>query len=258
MPFTLAHPAAVLPLRRFRFLQVLPLMIGSMVPDISYFLPRRLDPMFLDSHSVTGLFICDLPVGMALLVLTLLLREPLTVLLGPRTRWVCERGFARFSERPLHWPLALVSLLIGSWTHLAWDSFTHTGEWGTLHIAALNAPMTVLGWNTEVSRFLQYSSSVFGLAVMAIWFRRLVQATPAPLPKDAPREPAQRFLLALVGAAALAIGVIRAAVLWDAVSWYHLAFLLLTRVTSWFMLLYVTAGVAVMINRRVVPEPARP
>ncbi len=42
MPFTLAHPAAVLPLRRLRLLRTVPLIIGAMTPDMPYFLPWRI------------------------------------------------------------------------------------------------------------------------------------------------------------------------------------------------------------------------
>ena len=47
MPFTLAHPASVLPLRHAPQLRTAPLIIGAMVPDLPYFLPgkfQRLHP----------------------------------------------------------------------------------------------------------------------------------------------------------------------------------------------------------------------
>src|SRR5262245_10831141 len=126
MPFTFAHPAAVLPLRRFRFLQTVPLIIGSIVPVLPYFLPDRWGrTAFPDSHTLYGSFQICVPLGMALLILLLLLREPLTVLLGPRLRWLFLGSLERFSERPYCWPIALLSLLVGTWTHIIWDSFTH-------------------------------------------------------------------------------------------------------------------------------------
>ena len=64
MPFTFAHPAAILPLRRSRFLQTVPLIIGSLVPDVPYYFPGRLmTRIFLDTHTLHGsIFIC-LPLG---------------------------------------------------------------------------------------------------------------------------------------------------------------------------------------------------
>ena len=42
MPFTLSHPAAVIPLRRWGIFSAL--IIGSIMPDSVYFLP------FMDEH----------------------------------------------------------------------------------------------------------------------------------------------------------------------------------------------------------------
>ena len=42
MPFTLAHPAAVLPLRGMRFLRTAPLILGAITPDVPYYVPWNL------------------------------------------------------------------------------------------------------------------------------------------------------------------------------------------------------------------------
>ena len=258
MPFTFAHPAAILPLRRSRFLQTVPLIIGSLVPDVPYFLPTRFGrALFPDTHSLYGsIFIC-LPMGMALLILTVLLREPLTVLLGARVRWICLRSIERFTARPLHWPIALLSILIGSWTHIAWDSFTHQTGWTATRVAALSAPISVFGWDTATSHLLQYVSSVFGLAVMAIWLRSLVMRVPAGVMENQPRPRASWLVLAVIAFVSLSIGVSRAYLAWNASSYYHLGYLLLTRTIGWFAVLYLVAGVVTLLSRRLEPEPAR-
>jgi hypothetical protein len=258
MPFTFAHPAAILPLRRSRFLQTVPLIIGSLVPDVPYFLPTRFGrALFPDTHSLYGsIFIC-LPMGMALLILTVLLREPLTVLLGARVRWICLRSIDRFTARPLHWPIALLSILIGSWTHIAWDSFTHQTGWTATRVAALSAPISVFGWDTATSHLLQYVSSVFGLAVMAIWLRSLVMRVPAGVMENQPRPRASWLVLAVIALVSLSIGVSRAYLAWNASSYYHLGYLLLTRTIGWFAVLYLVAGVVTLLSRRLEPEPAR-
>jgi len=43
VPFTLAHPAAILPLRGRHYLRTAPLIIGAMAPDLPYFLPSNLE-----------------------------------------------------------------------------------------------------------------------------------------------------------------------------------------------------------------------
>jgi hypothetical protein len=258
MPFTFAHPAAILPLRRSRFLQTVPLIIGSLVPDLPYFFPTRFGrAYFPDTHTLYGSFSICLPLGMALLIAILLLREPLTVLLGSRARWICLRSIERFTARPLHWPIALFSILIGSWTHIAWDSVTHQTGWTATRVAALSAPVSVFGWDTATSHLLQYVSSVFGLVVLAIWFRSLVLRVPASVSEDQARPGARWLVLALILIVSLLIGVSRAYLAWHDSSYYRLGYLLLTRTIGWFMVLYLAAGIMAMFRRgsRLLPAP---
>ncbi len=256
MPFTFAHPAAVLPLRRFRFLQTVPLIIGSLAPDIPYFFPWWLKRLLPDTHTLYGSFTTCLPLGMALLILTLALREPLTVLLGARLRWICLRSIDRFTERPLHWPIALLSILLGAWTHIAWDSITHQGGWTVARVAALSAPVSIFGWQTETSHLLQYVSSVFGLVVLGFWIRILVKRVPAAIAEDPARPRARWLVLAMIVLAALLVGVSRAFLAWHTDSYYRLGYLLLTRTIGWFAVLYLAAGLVATISRRSEPEPA--
>lgn len=257
MPFTFAHPAAILPLRRFRFLQTLPLVIGAIVPDAPYFFPSPFGrTFFVDTHSLYGSFKECLPLGLAALVLILLFREPLTVMLGARARWLCLQSIERFSAQPLSWVVALLSILIGAWTHIVWDSFTHEDGWMTTRVEALSEPVSVFGWDTATSHLLQYLSSVFGLGVLAIWFRSLMLRVPKAVSEDPRRPRASWLTLAMISCVALAIGVSRALQARHAGSYYHLEYLLLTRIIAWFVLLYFISGVVTVLSRRLVPEPA--
>lgn len=252
MPFTFAHPAAILPLRRSRFLQTVPLIIGSVVPDAPYFFPYRFAKYFSETHTLSSSFLVDVPLGMAILIATLLLKEPLTVLLGAGVRYTCLRSIERFYERPLHWPIALFSILIGTWTHLAWDSVTHQSGWTAERVAALSAPVSIFGWDTETSHLLQYLSSIFGLMVLALWFRSLLNRAPRNVATDQSRPGARWWLLALIAVTSLTIGVSRVWLAWEVggSSYYRLAYLLLTRSIGWFVALYLVAGIIVMLSRR--------
>jgi hypothetical protein len=259
MPFTFAHPAAVLPLRRLRFLQTVPLIIGSVVPDVPYFLPERMGrAYFPDTHTLYGSFQICIPLGMALLLMLLILREPLTVLLGARARWLCQGALERFIEKPMRWPIALLSVLVGAWTHIVWDSFTHETGWTTARVAALSAPVSLFGWDTATSHLLQYLSSVFGLVVLAVWVWTLFKRVPKSVSNDPLRPRASWLLLLMVAGSALLIGVSRAFLAWNTTySLYHLGYLLLTRTIGWFAALYLVAGVLTLLSRRLEPEPAR-
>jgi hypothetical protein len=258
MPFTFSHPAAVLPLRRFVFLQTVPLIIGSMTPDVPYFFPVRYGRLIGDTHTFHGSFAVCVPLGMALLVLALLLREPLTVLLGPRLRWLCLRSFQRFTQQRWNWVLAVPSVLIGAWTHIVWDSFTHGGGWTVQRMAALSAPITVFGWDMVVYHLLQYLSSVFGLLVLAFWLRHMLKRVPEPA-QPAPISPRTRWIVLLsICAAAFVIGGFHALKVWHPPSYYRLSYLLLTRVIAWFAVLYLGTGLAVMFGKLRSGNPPHP
>ena len=49
MPFTLAHPAAILPLRS-RYLHTMPLILGAMTPDLPYYAPGNLARFVPETH----------------------------------------------------------------------------------------------------------------------------------------------------------------------------------------------------------------
>jgi len=253
MPFTLAHPAAVVPLRRLRYLQTVPLIIGSLTPDLPYYVPARYGHAVLpETHTFFGSFAVDVPVGFALFAGMFLLRRSLTALMSARARSLCLAALQRFIDRPWQWALAPFSVLLGAWTHIAWDSFTHSDGWMVRRVPALSAPIS-FGWYTgELCHVLQYVSSAVGLTVLAVWYWRL--PTPAPEPISAVRWSGWRVLLLVVAAAILIGGfqAVQSAV--HVQSIYRVLYLLLTRTLAWFAVLYLAAGTLVMLSRRAEPE----
>jgi Domain of unknown function (DUF4184) len=251
MPFTLAHPAAVLPLRRLRLLRTVPLIIGAMTPDVPYYLPWRIAKHIPDvTHTLLGTLTLDLPVGLLLLLFVWLLRAPLAAPLGPRARAKCAAAMERFGSRPLNWALAPLSILIGAWSHLAWDSFTHADGWMVQRIPALSAPVSFFSYTGQLCHVLQYASSVFGLLVLAIWF--VLLPVPAPAPGNGERSPGGPVLLAALFVAAAAVGgcVTMENTGWHLAPAYHVIYLLLTRTTAFFAALYTLAGMVILAGRR--------
>jgi hypothetical protein len=248
MPFTLAHPAAILPLRGLKYLRTAPLIIGAMIPDLPYYLPARFGLIGPDTHSVTASFTICLALGYAALGCVFLLRRPLTALLSARARWLFLTALAPLSRRPLEWALASVSIILGVWTHLLWDSFTHTDGWVVRRVAVLSATVTFGGYGGPVCHVLQYLSSAFGLAAMAVWYWRLPVPPVAPAGPDAPRSSVGPVLM-LVAAAAILIGGVQATQAFSQTPViYHTLYIFLTRSLAWFAVLYLVAGTVVTLE----------
>lgn len=247
MPFTLAHPAAILPLRGLRYLRTAPLVIGALIPDLPYYLPGALR-LRSQTHSFEGsLTICPL-MGYAALVGVFVLRVPLTALLPVRARWLCLHALAPFS-RPREWLIAPLAIVLGVWTHLLWDSFTHTDGWIVHRVAALSAPVSIGPYTGTVCHVLQYLSSVFGLVVLAVWYLRL----PAPLPQRpvgvAFERPASAMALLLVVAAAVLIGAVQAIDYFGRTgNLYRTLEIFLTHGLAWGAMLYLIAGTIVALG----------
>lgn len=184
MPFTIAHPAAVLPLPRILRKWTVPsaLVIGSMTPDFAFFLP--LGVTRTESHSLAGIFWFCLPIGLAsYLTFHLLLKHPLISLLPD---WISRRlsHIATTRLPNVSWLAVAISLATGALTHLAWDSFTHPGAPGVEAIPFLRAEVFVIDtYHGYVYKLLQYFSSGFGLLILGIWsFHWLRKAPIGPAP----------------------------------------------------------------------------
>lgn len=172
MPFTLSHPAAVLPLARALARRGLlsAVVIGSMVPDFGWFLPWR--PTRLETHSAAALLTFCLPVGLLVYwSFQWLFKQPLIEVLPPGAyaRWRDYRAAAAVSS-VRQWLLAAAGVLFGAVTHLVWDAFTHEGGRGVRMIPALEDPMVEIGGRRLVGpHLLQDVNSLLGLlAVIAI------------------------------------------------------------------------------------------
>ena len=253
MPFTLAHPAAVLPLRGVRHLRMAPLIVGAMVPDLPYYLPGSVARSFPVTHAFAHSFTVDLLLGYALLASLVLLQRPLTALLSARARSLCLRAVLPFN-RPSEWAFAAPAILLGVWTHLLWDSFTHKDGWIVHRVEVLSAPLVLGSHTSTVYHALQYLSSAVGLCVLMLWYVRL--PTPAvSVGPGATRSAAGPVLLLVVTAALLIGGVQAVETFQHARSIDHMLFILLTHTLAWFAVLYLTGGIVLTLERRAQQLP---
>lgn len=186
MPFTASHAAAVLPLRTRLVFSAL--VAGAIAPDIGYFL--TLSSRHRDSHSFVGLFVICVPAGLLMLLLFhKLLKQPLLALL-PVSHQLRLYPYAQdFRFRPAsRFVLILVSILIGSVTHILWDSFTHDSGWVVSQLPELSAPiLEIHGAMIPAYKLLQHGSTLLGLIVLTVayifWFQsaRLSSVRPTAL-----------------------------------------------------------------------------
>jgi hypothetical protein len=169
VPFTGSHPAAVLPLMRWGLVPSA-LVIGSMVPDLPYYLPVPVDAGM--THSPVGTVTVDVVLGGAAFLIWHAVLAPFLLAVSPAS--VRSRLTATGSRRRTHPTrgrgivLTAASLTVGAATHTVWDAFTHPGRWGTRHIGWLaehHAGLPGYQWS-------QYASGVLGAISIAVWLLR--------------------------------------------------------------------------------------
>ena len=217
MPFTLAHPAAAVPLRRAlgRKAVFSALVIGSMVPDFWYFVPFDLKRS--DTHSVAGLFWFCVPAGVLVyFAYHAIVKAPLFELLPPGLAMRLAGDPAGRPGFPRASALAVVaSVFLGAVTHLAWDALTHEGS-VVDRVPALRAPLfSIASYEAYGYSVLQHVSTVAALLLLAWWSWRWWRAAPlAP----APRSASPAIAIAVLGGVAATVawvGFSAFAVAWE-------------------------------------------
>jgi len=247
MPFTVAHAAAALPLRRLNLVWSA-FVVGSMAPDFPYVVGSiRYRSL---GHDFPGVLLFTLPMSFVVLwFFHFAIKRPVAGLL-PTTvqqRLSGQLGEFRFGGIARFSAIAF-SIVLGIATHLVWDSLTHPYTWPGRHWAWLRFGIELpgAGW-TPLFMILQYGSTFIGLCALGIWILLWYHNT-APV-KDVASQPqlGSRFLLAIIMfAIAVAIGLLRAWLLlgmvprnilhWD---WFLLQFGVTTLAAAfWELLLY--------------------
>ena len=176
MPFTFSHPAAILPLTYLprRWYSLTGLVIGSVVPDFEYFL--RMSVLSVYSHTLGGLFYFDLPLGLALVFIfhlaardSLIDNLPLFLkkyLVGyKKTDWL-----QTFKKQ---WLVIMLSILVGAFTHILWDGFTHANTVFTNAMPSLRHVFHLFGEKVPVYEILQHTSTLVGLLAIFYAIRKL-------------------------------------------------------------------------------------
>jgi len=187
------------------------LLIGCFAPDFAYFF--FLGPRGLAAHTLWGMFVIDLPLSLvALWLFHSFVKQPSLMLLprGFRARLGPREGGFTFWPAP-RLALIVISILIGTATHILWDSFTHPFYWPYRHWGFLSKVVHVpVEGNVPMFKALQNGSTVIGLVIVALWIWSWYRATePVRFPVEEPYTRAQiRVIRIAVPAAALIGGLI--------------------------------------------------
>lgn len=202
MPFTFSHPAIVLPLMSLprKWYSITGLVIGSLTPDFEYFLRMRLAGDI--GHTVTGMFLFDLPVGLILtFIFHNIVRNTLFVNL-PDSLTSRLIQFTHFNWN-IHfkhtWPVVVTSILIGAFSHIFWDSFTHRGGFFVEMIPTLKLEINLWFYKVEMFRILQHLSSIVG-AIAIVYAIALLPKKTTP-----PRESSRLYWITVIAIAMIAV-----------------------------------------------------
>ncbi len=181
MPFTLAHPAIILPLRKGfgRWFSFTGLVIGSMSPDFEYFLRTYIKSTY--SHTGWGLILFNLPVALLMAyIFHNIVRNPFIAHLPTplRARGQSITNFNWNSYFREHWFIVIYSILLGAFSHLFWDAFTHKEGYFVEQILMLQKTIEMGKYQVPVFKILQHGSTLLG-GVIILYF---IYKQPAPTP----------------------------------------------------------------------------
>lgn len=175
MPFTLAHPAVVIPLSKSGLkLSLTGLIIGSMIPDFEFFfMMREVENI---GHKWYGIILFDLPLSYFFAyIFHNLLRNQLIDHLP-------LKYFQRFSEvkafdwnkyaRNNRWSL-LISIIIGISTHFALDALTHHDGAFVELFPILSREIPIGGLMVPIYFALQVLLSVLGMCIVHLQIQNM-------------------------------------------------------------------------------------
>lgn len=174
MPFTAAHPAIILPFARVKNIPLSALVIGSLTPDFEYFIKMKLTGRY--GHTLEGMFLMDLPMAFILwLIFHQIIKVPLIKNLPHyfKSRLMTLKRVEVITYMKTNFIYILFGLLIGIFSHIVWDSFTHAKEVFVLQWAWLSQPLFSNFPEFPAFRIFQHMSTLIGSIAIVWYFHQL-------------------------------------------------------------------------------------
>lgn len=186
--------------------------MGCFAPDFSYLLSLSRGVPF--SHTLPGMFLLDFPLALvALWLFHTFMKQRMLMFVPNGFRQRIRTSVTGFSFWPLeHLALIIFSILVGTATHLVWDAFTHNTSWIYQNWPFLRRSVELPDTGEmQMYKLLEYGSSAFGLAVVAVWIWYWYRTTePSAHTVAQPLEGAQKSsFVATLPAVAILGGILR-------------------------------------------------
>jgi len=134
-----------------------------MTPDFEYFIRMKVQSEY--SHTLSGLFWFDLPLGLLLCIFYhSIVRNALISSLPEflSKRLSILKGFDWTDWFKNNWLTVILSLLIGAFSHLLWDSFTHDTGFFAKRLSILQGNLHFGTRTLPVFKVLQHLSTILG------------------------------------------------------------------------------------------------
>jgi hypothetical protein len=170
VPFTLSHPAAILPFlsRSKSFTWKVGLVVGAMTPDLWFLLPGLASRNL--SHGRFGI----------------LLDPPAALLLAwIAVHWVLPSlsrlpGLDALDRKePFQWGMGYLGASIGVATHLVWDQFTHGGSRLLANPVFSTAIYRHGPLKLDLGQLIWYLNSLVGSVILILWLHNRMRTRKA-------------------------------------------------------------------------------
>lgn len=168
MPFTLAHPAIILPLVKSKRISATALVIGTMIPDFKFYLQLKENTLSED-QGLTMIWFDLILVFILSLLFHLLLKKPLIEHLPILWSQKTQENF-NFNWKDYFFQnkfIVLVSASLGIASHIVWDAFTHHNGFFVEWFPFLSSTIFILEHGVKLFFILQIIFSVLGLGIVA-------------------------------------------------------------------------------------------
>ncbi|WP_138207666.1 DUF4184 family protein [Haloimpatiens lingqiaonensis] len=177
MPFTFAHPAAILPIKSKwkKYFSFTGLILGSMAPDFEYFLHFK--PFSTIGHCFSGFIFLDLPLCFVIAyIFHNIIKKPfINHCFSPLDQWYWYISEKRWNLNSIKKIIIFTySCILGMITHVLWDGFTHTNGYFVTLIPLLNRKIQFINISFPIYKLLQHFSTFLGLIAILIflYFKR--------------------------------------------------------------------------------------